>query len=92
MPCAHQTNFCAEDYAGEAIPRLSGKTREEVKTTLKSERIKVGGPGWDGTSLEGGFVGGVGFLARWVLWVGSGVCVCGAWYAASGRWRCGREV
>lgn len=36
-----QTNFNAEDYAGEAIPRLSGKTREEVKTTLKSERIKV---------------------------------------------------
>jgi hypothetical protein len=55
-----QTNFNAEDYAGEAIPRLSGKTREEVKTTLKSERIKVGqrrrarGRGsWEGSVLGG---------------------------------------
>ena len=30
---------------GETIPPLTGKTREEVKTTLKSERIKqVGAP------------------------------------------------
>jgi hypothetical protein len=36
-----QTNFEQGDYAGEPIPRLTGKTREEVKTTLKSERIKV---------------------------------------------------
>ena len=35
-----QTNFDAGDYTGETIPRLTGKTREEVKTTLKSERIK----------------------------------------------------
>ena len=36
-----QTNFELTDYAEEPIPRLTGKTREEVKTTLKSERIKV---------------------------------------------------
>lgn len=35
-----QTNFELADYAEEPIPRLTGKTREEVKTTLKSERIK----------------------------------------------------
>lgn len=35
-----QTNFELVDYAEEPIPRLTGKTREEVKTTLKSERIK----------------------------------------------------
>lgn len=35
-----QTNFPLSDYAGEAIPSLGGKSREEVKTTLKSERIK----------------------------------------------------
>lgn len=35
-----QTNFDARDYTGETIPPLTGKTREEVKTTLKSERIK----------------------------------------------------
>lgn len=52
-----QTNFNAEDYAGEAIPRLSGKTREEVKTTLKSERIKVRTCGRGGG--EGGRVGGM---------------------------------
>lgn len=36
-----QTNFELGDYAEDPIPRLTGKTREEVKTTLKSERIKV---------------------------------------------------
>lgn len=35
-----QTNFDLVDYAEEPIPRLTGKSREEVKTTLKSERIK----------------------------------------------------
>jgi hypothetical protein len=41
LPCpALQTNFDARDYTGETIPPLTGKTREEVKTTLKSERIK----------------------------------------------------
>ncbi|KAK2078843.1 hypothetical protein QBZ16_003683 [Prototheca wickerhamii] len=35
-----QTNYRLEEYAGEAIPRLAGKSREEVKSTLKSERIK----------------------------------------------------
>ncbi len=35
-----QINFELADYAEEPIPRLTGKTREEVKTTLKSERIK----------------------------------------------------
>lgn len=35
-----QTNFHLSDYANESIPLLTGKTREEVKTTLKSERIK----------------------------------------------------
>ena len=35
-----QTNFDLADYANEPIPRLTGKSREEVKTTLKSERIK----------------------------------------------------
>lgn len=35
-----QTNFPLLDYEGESIPPLTGKTREEVKTTLKSERIK----------------------------------------------------
>ncbi len=46
-----QTNFDARDYTGETIPPLTGKTREEVKTTLKSERIKQarwggGGQNW----------------------------------------------
>ncbi|KFM28745.1 AP2-like ethylene-responsive transcription factor TOE3 [Auxenochlorella protothecoides] len=36
-----QTNYGLGDYAGESIPRLAGKSREEVKTTLKSERIKA---------------------------------------------------
>ncbi|KDD72107.1 hypothetical protein H632_c3857p0, partial [Helicosporidium sp. ATCC 50920] len=36
-----QTNFELDDYAGESIPRLTGKTREEVKSTLKSERLRV---------------------------------------------------
>jgi hypothetical protein len=36
-----QTNFDMGDYLDDAIPPLSGKSREEVKTTLKSERIKV---------------------------------------------------
>jgi hypothetical protein len=35
-----QTNFALSDYNGESIPPLSGKTREEVKTTLKTERIR----------------------------------------------------
>lgn len=35
-----QTNFDLSDYAEEPIPLLTGKTREEVKTTLKTERIK----------------------------------------------------
>lgn len=35
-----QTNFDLSDYSEESIPLLTGKTREEVKTTLKSERIK----------------------------------------------------
>ena len=35
-----QTNFDIADYSEDSIPMLSGKTREEVKTTLKSERIK----------------------------------------------------
>ncbi|WPT16737.1 APETALA2-like protein 4 [Picochlorum sp. SENEW3] len=35
-----QTNFDVSDYSEDSIPCLSGKTREEVKTTLKSERIK----------------------------------------------------
>ncbi len=35
-----QINFSQSDYAADSIPVLSGKTREEVKTTLKSERIK----------------------------------------------------
>ena len=35
-----QTNFSVLEYEDESIPDLSGKTREEVKTALKSERIK----------------------------------------------------
>ena len=35
-----QTNFAVIEYEDESIPDLSGKTREEVKTALKSERIK----------------------------------------------------
>lgn len=35
-----QTNFDLSLYSEESIPLLTGKTREEVKTTLKSERIK----------------------------------------------------
>ena len=35
-----QTNFAVEEYEDESIPDLSGKTREEVKMALKSERIK----------------------------------------------------
>jgi hypothetical protein len=35
-----QTNFDILEYTDESIPDLSGKTREEVKTTLKCERVK----------------------------------------------------
>ena len=35
-----QTNFDVAEYEDESIPDLSGKSREEVKTALKSERIK----------------------------------------------------
>ena len=35
------TNFSLKDYETESIPQLIGKTREEVKATLKSERAKV---------------------------------------------------
>lgn len=35
------TNFPLKDYANEAVPELSGKSREEVKNTLKNERAKV---------------------------------------------------
>ena len=37
------TNFPLKDYANEAVPELSGKSREEVKNTLKNERAKVSG-------------------------------------------------
>ncbi|KAK9830953.1 hypothetical protein WJX81_001976 [Elliptochloris bilobata] len=35
------TNFALADYDAEAVPQLIGKTREEVKATLRSERAKV---------------------------------------------------
>jgi len=35
------TNFALADYDAEAVPQLIGKTREEVKATLKSERAKA---------------------------------------------------
>ncbi|KAK9816835.1 hypothetical protein WJX72_005692 [[Myrmecia] bisecta] len=35
------TNFPLSDYDDESVPQLIGKTREEVKATLKSERAKV---------------------------------------------------
>ena len=53
-PSSVQTNFDARDYTGETIPPLTGKTREEVKTTLKSERIKqVGGCSGGGAAWQG---------------------------------------
>lgn len=35
-----QTNFCVSEYVDEEIQDLGGKTREEVKSALKSEREK----------------------------------------------------
>lgn len=35
-----QTNFPTSDYSDDVIPQLTGKSREEVKNTLKNERIK----------------------------------------------------
>ena len=35
------TNFAMAEYDAEAVPHLIGKTREEVKAMLKSERAKV---------------------------------------------------
>ena len=40
--CSITTNFPLGDYDQEIVPQLIGKTREEVKTTLKNERAKVG--------------------------------------------------
>lgn len=40
--CSITTNFPLGDYDEEIVPQLIGKTREEVKTTLKNERAKVG--------------------------------------------------
>lgn len=34
-------NFPLEEYDNETIPDLMGKSREEVKSTLKNERAKV---------------------------------------------------
>ncbi len=39
--CSITTNFPLGDYDEEIVPQLIGKTREEVKTTLKNERAKV---------------------------------------------------
>lgn len=39
--CSITTNFPLQDYDQEVVPQLIGKTREEVKTTLKNERAKV---------------------------------------------------
>jgi hypothetical protein len=74
-PCpGPQTNFDARDYTGETIPPLTGKTREEVKTTLKSERIKQ--------------VCGV-LGAGWVAGVGAGCeerALCAAWCVEATLW------
>lgn len=40
--CSITTNFPLGDYDEEVVPQLIGKSREEVKTTLKNERAKVG--------------------------------------------------
>lgn len=39
--CSITTNFPLGNYDEEIVPQLIGKTREEVKTTLKNERAKV---------------------------------------------------
>lgn len=39
--CSITTNFPLGDYDEEVVPQLIGKSREEVKTTLKNERAKV---------------------------------------------------
>lgn len=39
--CSITTNFPLQEYDREVVPQLIGKTREEVKTTLKNERAKV---------------------------------------------------
>ena len=42
--CSITTNFPLVDYDSEVVPQLIGKSREEVKTTLKNERAKVHSP------------------------------------------------
>ena len=42
--CSITTNFPLGDYDNEVVPQLIGKSREEVKTTLKNERAKVSSP------------------------------------------------
>ncbi len=45
--CKAILNYPIEEYDRESIPELVGKSREEVKATLKSERAKVrGGQRW----------------------------------------------
>lgn len=39
--CSITTNFPLTNYDTETVPHLKGKTREEVKATLKNERAKV---------------------------------------------------
>ena len=39
--CSITTNFPLQEYDEEVVPQLIGKTREEVKATLKNERAKV---------------------------------------------------
>jgi hypothetical protein len=41
--CKAILNHPIEEYDRESIPELVGKSREEVKATLKSERAKVRG-------------------------------------------------
>ncbi len=67
--CKAILNFPIEEYDRDSVPELVGKSREEVKATLKSERAKVraglaaagrAGLGWRLLGSEGGVAGAAG--------------------------------
>ncbi|KAK9829864.1 hypothetical protein WJX72_008334 [[Myrmecia] bisecta] len=51
------TNFPVSDYDNELVPQLMGRTREEVKAMLKSERAKVPSRGFISRQRTSKFMG-----------------------------------